>query len=105
MPHCRYTFFVPAISQAVHWGFHSCNGLSVNTDVKVWGKPLLWKDVLRRHHKHHLHVMVGGGDQIYNDGFWKTKPFQSWLNTSGNKVRNRLSSASIRDHVPQRHMF
>lgn len=77
---------MPAAHQPVHWGFHSCNGLSVSTDVKVWGVPLLWKDVLSRHRQHHLHVMVGGGDQIYNDGFWKTKPFQAWLNTPGNKV-------------------
>lgn len=82
----RYTFFVPAVLQSMHWGFHSCNGLSATTDFSKWGQPHLWKDVLKRHKNHHLHVMVGGGDQIYNDGFWKTAPFQAWLDIPVNKV-------------------
>jgi hypothetical protein len=83
---CRYTFYVPAVSQPFHWGFHSCNGLSASADLELWGEPLLWKDVLARHKQDHLHLMVGGGDQIYNDGFWKTKPFQNWLDINGNKA-------------------
>lgn len=71
----------------MHWAFHSCNGLSVNTDVKVWGEPHLWRDVLARHQANHLHAVVGGGDQIYNDGFWKTKPFKDWLDVPNDKVR------------------
>ena len=34
-----------------------------------------------------MHVVVGGGDQVYNDGFWKMKTFQDWLSISGDKVR------------------
>lgn len=83
----RHTFYVPAVVQPMRWAFHSCNGLSANTNVKVWGEPHLWKDVMKRHSQQHLHAVVGGGDQVYNDGFWKTKPFQDWLAISGDKVR------------------
>ena len=31
--------------------------------------------------------MVGGGDQIYNDGFWKAKPFVEWLDRASDKVK------------------
>lgn len=95
---CRFTFYVPAINQPMHWGFHSCNGLSVNSDPELWGTPHLWKDVLQRHRQNHIHCMVGGGDQIYNDGFWKMKIFQNWLDTPGNKVA--LISTQRSQHQP-----
>ena len=84
---CRRVFYVPAVLQPAHWGFHSCNGLSVGADLEKWGEPALWRDVMARHQEAHLHAIVGGGDQIYNDGFWKTKPLESWLNIHGVKVR------------------
>ena len=69
--------------QPAHWGFHSCNGLSVGADLGKWGQPALWRDVMARHQEAHLHVIVGGGDQVYNDGFWKTKPLEAGLNIPG----------------------
>lgn len=36
----------------------------------------LWRDVLRVHSAKPLHVMVGGGDQLYNDDVWKTPSLQ-----------------------------
>lgn len=30
--------------------------------------PALWNNVLELHEKKPFHVMIGGGDQIYNDG-------------------------------------
>lgn len=75
------SFWVPARGQTMNIMFHSCNGfsLSVNPD-DFCGPDPLWKDVLDKHQTKPFHVMIGGGDQIYNDAITKeTKLFQAWL--------------------------
>ena len=50
-----------------------------------WGQ-----DVLKRHQAQPLHAMVGGGDQIYNDGVWAIPPLVDWRadkNVDDNPVR------------------
>ena len=61
------SFVVPASSESMRIMFHSCNGFSVGTDEDDWSGPALWNDVLRMHAQKPCHVMIGGGDQIYND--------------------------------------
>jgi hypothetical protein len=60
-------FVVPSKHESMRIMFHSCNGFSVGTDVDAWKGPCLWNDVLRVHEKKPFHIMIGGGDQIYND--------------------------------------
>lgn len=81
-------FNVPSTSQSMRILFHSCNGFSVGTDVDAWNGPALWNDVLRMHHRQPFHVMIGGGDQIYNDGVRVDGPLQQWTNI-GNPKRRR----------------
>lgn len=64
----RKRFAVPSKHESMRIMFHSCNGFSVGTDVDAWAGPALWNDVLRVHEQQPFHVMIGGGDQIYNDG-------------------------------------
>ncbi|PWW78854.1 hypothetical protein C7212DRAFT_349410 [Tuber magnatum] len=74
-------FWVPARGQTMNIMFHSCNGfsLSVNPD-DFCGPDPLWRDVLREHREKPFHVMLGGGDQIYNDAVSKkTDHFKAWL--------------------------
>ncbi|KAI9828595.1 MAG: hypothetical protein M1826_005977 [Phylliscum demangeonii] len=71
-------FVVPAASQSMRIMFHSCNGFSVSVDVQAWSGQALWHDVLRMHHQQPFHVMIGGGDQIYNDGVRVTGPLREW---------------------------
>ncbi|KFY24882.1 hypothetical protein V493_04964 [Pseudogymnoascus sp. VKM F-4281 (FW-2241)] len=61
-------FWVPALGQSMNMMFHSCNGfsLSVNSD-HFSGPDPMWRDVLNTHQTQPFHVMIGGGDQIYND--------------------------------------
>ena len=76
-------FWVPASGETMNIMFHSCNGfsLSVNPDVFSGPDPL-WRDVLNRHQSRPFHVMLGGGDQIYNDAATKdTELFKEWLGT------------------------
>ena len=79
---------VPARSQSMRMMFHSCNGFSVGTDEEAWSGPALWNDVLRVHEQHPFHVMIGGGDQIYNDGVRVDGPLREWADM-GNPKRRR----------------
>lgn len=81
------SFFIPAINESMRIMFHSCNGFSVGTDEEAWSGPALWNDVLRKHTAKPLHVMVGGGDQIYNDGIRVHGPLRNWTDISNPKKR------------------
>jgi hypothetical protein len=74
-------FWVPARGQSMNIMFHSCNGfsLSVNPD-QFSGPDPMWRDVLNTHQTQPFHVMIGGGDQIYNDIIMENaKLFSDWL--------------------------
>lgn len=46
------------------------------------GPDPLWRDVLNSHQTRPFHVMIGGGDQIYNDSVMnQTTLFHEWLAT------------------------
>lgn len=83
----RNSFYVPAINESMRMMFHSCNGFSVGTDEAAWSGPALWNDVLRRHAEVPFHVMIGGGDQIYNDGIRVDGPLRTWTDVSNPKKR------------------
>lgn len=83
----RYNFVVPAHDESMRILFHSCNGFSVGTDEDAWSGPALWNDVLRAHRQRPFHVMIGGGDQIYNDGVRVTGPLKSWTDIGNPKKR------------------
>lgn len=85
-PRTNY-FFVPAIDESMRIMFHSCNGFSVGTDEEAWSGPALWNDVLRNHAKAPFHVMLGGGDQIYNDGIRVSGPLREWTEIGNPKKR------------------
>lgn len=62
------SFWVPAKETAMNIMFHSCNGFSIGTKTDMLSGPdPMWRDVLNTHQSSPFHVMVGGGDQIYND--------------------------------------
>ncbi|KAJ5995719.1 hypothetical protein N7481_002696 [Penicillium waksmanii] len=83
-----WEFVVPAEEQSMRIMFHSCNGFSVGTDMDAWLGPNLWNDVLRVHGERPFHVMVGGGDQIYNDGIRVDGPLKAWT-AIGNPHKRR----------------
>ncbi|KAM5355258.1 hypothetical protein ACJ41O_001904 [Fusarium nematophilum] len=61
-------FWVPARGETMNMMFYSCNGfsLSVKSD-ELSGPDPMWRDVLNNHQTRPFHLMIGGGDQIYND--------------------------------------
>jgi len=74
-------FWVPARGQSMNIMFYSCNGFSMGVDTDTFSGPdPLWRDVLNTHQSQPFHVMIGGGDQIYNDRVMQeTKLFRDWL--------------------------
>ncbi|MCJ1378158.1 hypothetical protein MMC17_001254 [Xylographa soralifera] len=74
-------FWVPARGQSMNIMFHSCNGFSLSVNPADFSGPdPLWRDVLNAHQTRPFHVMLGGGDQIYNDAVMRqTTLFQEWL--------------------------
>ena len=73
-------FWVPARGESMNIMFHSCNGFSLSVDSKDFcGPDPLWRDVLNNHQTRPFHVMIGGGDQIYNDAAMRqTTIFRKW---------------------------
>ncbi|ELR09341.1 hypothetical protein GMDG_03907 [Pseudogymnoascus destructans 20631-21] len=81
------SFWVPSINESMRIMFHSCNGFSVGTDEAAWSGPALWNDVQRVHGQTPFHVMIGGGDQIYNDGIRIHGPLREWTSISNPRKR------------------
>jgi hypothetical protein len=85
-------FWVPARGQSMNIMFHSCNGfsLSVNPDLFSGPDPL-WRDVLNTHQTRPFHVMIGGGDQIYNDRVMvETQHFGAWTQIKNPVEKHRM---------------
>ena len=92
------TFVVPAANESMRIMFHSCNGFSVGTDEDAWSGTALWNDVLRVHGQKPFHVMIGGGDQIYNDGVRVGGPLKGWADIGNPKKRREyLFPEKLRD--------
>ena len=79
------TFTVPSSSQSMRIMFYSCNGFSIGTDE--WSGPVLWNDALRIHAQNPFHAMIGGGDQIYNDGVRVDGPLKAWTDIGNPRKR------------------
>ncbi|KAJ5082745.1 hypothetical protein N7532_011788 [Penicillium argentinense] len=78
-------FWVPAEGQPMNMMFHSGNGFGPSVDSnRFCGPDPLWRDILNEHQTRPFHVMIGGGDQIFNDSiFTESTFFQEWI-----KIKN-----------------
>jgi hypothetical protein len=95
-------FAVPSAAQSMRILFHSCNGFSVGTDIEAFSGPALWNDVLRMHEQRPFHVMIGGGDQIYNDGVRVDGPLRAWTDIGNpHKRREYLFPEKMRDECDE----
>ncbi|KAI8954902.1 hypothetical protein F4801DRAFT_412604 [Xylaria longipes] len=74
-------FWVPARGESMNIMFHSCNGFSQSVNPDDFSGPdPMWRDVLNVHQTRPFHVMIGGGDQVYNDVVAnKAKLFHEWI--------------------------
>ncbi|KAJ5172986.1 hypothetical protein N7492_005579 [Penicillium capsulatum] len=74
-------FWVPAMGQPMNIMYHSGNGFGPSADSdRVCGPDPLWRDILNEHQTRPFHVMIGGGDQIFNDSvITESSFFQEWI--------------------------
>ncbi|KND02618.1 uncharacterized protein SPPG_08950 [Spizellomyces punctatus DAOM BR117] len=86
-----YEFYVAARDEPWHWAFYSCNGFGTDTknpEEKFDGVRPLWRDKLAVHKKRPLHLMVGCGDQIYQDDFFfHCQSLRQWLDITNSVER------------------
>ncbi|KAI1827120.1 hypothetical protein F4861DRAFT_433002 [Xylaria intraflava] len=83
-------FWVPARGESMNVMFHSCNGFSQSVNPSDFSGPdPMWRDVLNTHQTRPFHVMIGGGDQVYNDAVTKTKLFREWI-----EIKNPLHKSN-----------
>ncbi|KAI5292057.1 hypothetical protein KEM52_006649, partial [Ascosphaera acerosa] len=104
-------FWVPAKGQQMHTMFHSGNGFALNVDRdKLNGPDPLWRDVLNNHQTTPFNVMIGGGDQIYNDSaMFETSHFSNWMSLRcspeqmahpfNNDIRNELEEFFLYNYM------
>ncbi|KAI5273272.1 hypothetical protein E4T47_03448 [Aureobasidium subglaciale] len=95
-------FWVPGRGQSMNMMFHSCNGFSLSVNSNEFtGPDPLWRDVLNKHSSRPFHVMLGGGDQIYNDAAMRdTTYFKEWLQTKNPEHKHRADfSEEMQDEL------
>ncbi|CDS11630.1 hypothetical protein LRAMOSA03893 [Lichtheimia ramosa] len=84
-----FTFHVPALLESMRFMFYSCSGFSdiPQEEKDKFGEMLLWEDVLDRHAVVPFHVLLGGGDQLYQDRLMKEDFMQPWRDETSPKKR------------------
>lgn len=95
---------IPALNELPRFAFFSCNGFSDPQQMRHESDPFrLWRDLAdhhrrsRRVHPSHaepgLHLLVGGGDQVYADELWAIgHPLAAYGELTANEMtRVRLS--------------
>ncbi|KAJ7489860.1 hypothetical protein B0H11DRAFT_2156691 [Mycena galericulata] len=77
-------FHVPGKDQNMRWAAYSCNGFSAGVNPDDFRGPgfntgydPVWMDLLSKHEP--FHVLVGGGDQIYCDGYAGRPYVAKWI--------------------------
>lgn len=95
-------FWVPAKGRSMNVMFHSCNGFSIDVNPDdVSGPDPMWRDVLNTHQTRPFHVMVGGGNQIYNDSIVDDcSLFMEWLDIKNpTQRRNAPFTPEMQDQL------
>eukprot|EP00798_Chlamydomonas_sp_ICE-L_P031952 gene31952-33736_t len=96
-PDKKFKFYIAGYDQKWRWGFHSCNGFHVPAAEKKYGGiKKLWKDVLQNHTpKNPLHIMMGGGDQLYNDSVMEIPTMEKWKEMDNMEERLTMDFSSL----------
>ncbi|CAO3662981.1 unnamed protein product [Rhizopus stolonifer] len=99
-PH--FEFHLPSFYQSMRFMFYSCNGFSdIPQEIKdKFGEKEapLWQDVLDRHDVMPFHVLLGGGDQLYQDRLIKENFMKPWVEEKNPSKRLAMQlSQEMRD--------
>ncbi|KAI8981833.1 hypothetical protein BDF20DRAFT_863500 [Mycotypha africana] len=98
----EFQFYVPSIQNSMRFMFYSCSGFSdipqaIKDKFNEKEAPL-WQDVLDRHQVMPFHVMLGGGDQLYQDRLIHEDFMKPWVAEKNPKKRLAMTlPQSMRD--------
>jgi hypothetical protein len=97
-----FDFHLPSLQQSMRFMFYSCNGFSdIPQEMKdKFGEKEapLWQDVLDRHQIMPFHVLLGGGDQLYQDRLLKEDFMKPWRDEKDPKKRVAMTlTKAMRD--------
>ncbi|PVU93087.1 hypothetical protein BB559_003447 [Furculomyces boomerangus] len=105
----QYNFTIPSQTGNWRWNFWTCNGWSLNVKdeekQKLGGNDVLWEDLLEKHKIAPFHVMLGGGDQLYCDLFWKYPVWNDWLDISSHEMRKSAPFTAEMENFIDRFYF
>ncbi len=74
--------------------------MAIDSPDHFSGPDPLWRDVLNRHQTRPFHVMIGGGDQIYNDAVMsQTKLFREWLGKNPLRKHEAQFTAQMQEEL------
>ena len=79
----------------------NCVSANVSSSNTFSGPDPLWRDVMNAHQIKPFHVMIGGGDQIYNDAVMvQTRLFQDWTEIKNPKHKHEAPfTPEMRDEL------
>ncbi|KAG0182834.1 hypothetical protein DFQ29_001774 [Apophysomyces sp. BC1021] len=101
-----FTFHLASLKESMRFMFYSCNGFSdISQQIKDLfggGTAPLWADALDRHEIMPFHVMLGGGDQLYQDRLIHEDYMKLWCQEKDPKKRIAMQlSGSMREGFEQ----
>jgi hypothetical protein len=80
----RYTLLVLRCAVQSCASYHSVIADTAADAPARQDPTYLWRDLLAVHSAFPMHCLVGGGDQVYNDGVWKDCPgLKAWGDMDG----------------------
>lgn len=68
---CVHSFFVPGLKDNWNIAFFSCNGFEKEKDMEKHDISQAWANMVQKHQRAPLNLMIGGGDQGYFDGVFE----------------------------------
>ncbi|GIM06459.1 hypothetical protein Vretimale_10772 [Volvox reticuliferus] len=102
VPEHTFTVALPARDQAWSWALYTCNGLdNPGNKDSTGGLQPLWSDIMSQHAQQPLHVLVGGGDQIYNDAVFDGPLLKGWDHTLKQSDTSNKASIPFTDEMRQ----
>lgn len=95
-----WQFAVPPVAEnrnRFRIAYTSCNGFSSPSAMKhVTNKNERWENLLKAHGKEPYHLLIMGGDQVYADSLWETRPkIKEWVN----KLKRFRLAAAFTDEM------
>lgn len=93
----EYSFIVPKFNSNPRFMFFSCNGFHDIKDESKFenGVDSMWKNFSNLNCNEYVHLLVGGGDQIYCDQVWDLPFLKEWLKFDKNFILTMDMEISI----------